>query len=544
MSSSLFQRSTPPNRKAKLGKLKKLTKSSEGDSKGKKDLRTTNPLRNGFAISLLVGLLFLMVLSAKSPEDQGLVTILSFKWNGSLYKVHAPSLNFWGDNGAISEDNNQKRGDRGRKKKEDKVDSKSSSKNGDASGEVAATSKSLRSNKPPSSSSSDTSDKSSSSFQPLPPPLKLHLARSRNHTVAYVVPLWLCTSINHVLADAAGVLRHSIHQNSKRNPESGSQYDYKMYALVLKKSGCSKKALEQWGYQVLEVESPIDVSQIEGEYARETIEKTRPGGAKQFIQLLAHTLVQEPIVNVLNLNSLIRQPLDHLYHSILYGGQTKQGKAARQYLLDSSSLERPPKDASNVPDVIDHFIVRDYPHAGYGRKPVALIPGGMWIARRNETVAEQAFAVLHKGNYSEGAGDNNGWGNKGYSRYFTAGMGMANFYAYFMDELFASTLVELNSCRYNHNGKDNLLRNPPRFSPTKSKAHFGKCRSGNSHCDDCMALPMDQIYTIVYDETCFSPWACVAEGKEGAIKRDGMIDSKTTNMGKFSGGGGDGGGGY
>ena len=54
-------------------------------------------------------------------------------------------------------------------------------------------------------------------------------------TIAYAVSLIQCSNIDSNgpgLSDAALVLRHSIHQNSVRNPGSGSRYDYRMIAIV------------------------------------------------------------------------------------------------------------------------------------------------------------------------------------------------------------------------------------------------------------------------------------------------------------------------
>ena len=57
--------------------------------------------------------------------------------------------------------------------------------------------------------------------------------------VAYAISIIECTDHHKSgqssiagLVDASLVLRHSIHQNSIRNPLSGSKYDYEMYAIV------------------------------------------------------------------------------------------------------------------------------------------------------------------------------------------------------------------------------------------------------------------------------------------------------------------------
>eukprot|EP00531_Pseudo-nitzschia_arenysensis_P011270 CAMPEP_0116134264 /NCGR_PEP_ID=MMETSP0329-20121206/10552_1 /TAXON_ID=697910 /ORGANISM="Pseudo-nitzschia arenysensis, Strain B593" /LENGTH=214 /DNA_ID=CAMNT_0003628961 /DNA_START=263 /DNA_END=903 /DNA_ORIENTATION=- len=60
--------------------------------------------------------------------------------------------------------------------------------------------------------------------------------KTNNTTVAYAVSLIKCNNNKNSptagLIDGSLVLRHSIHNISVRNPDSGSKYDYKMYAIV------------------------------------------------------------------------------------------------------------------------------------------------------------------------------------------------------------------------------------------------------------------------------------------------------------------------
>ena len=83
-------------------------------------------------------------------------------------------------------------------------------------------------------------------------------------TVAYVVTLIHCgfsAAPLAPLADAAFVLRHSIHNISSRNPNSGSRYDYKLYALAHQR-GASESCIDivkKLGFEVIVVETPFEV---------------------------------------------------------------------------------------------------------------------------------------------------------------------------------------------------------------------------------------------------------------------------------------------
>ena len=94
--------------------------------------------------------------------------------------------------------------------------------------------------------------------------------RNATATVAYAISLIKCSdkqTSDAGLIDAALVMRHSIHKTSIRNPQSGSKYDYKMYALVHKQAAPCSSVLKNAGFNVVIIEeSPIKPSEIQGEY--------------------------------------------------------------------------------------------------------------------------------------------------------------------------------------------------------------------------------------------------------------------------------------
>lgn len=123
----------------------------------------------------------------------------------------------------------------------------------------------------------------------------------KHQTIGYAISLIKCgdkQSTPQGLTDAALVLRHSIHQNSVRNPSSGSKYDYKMYALVHSQAEECSHILKQVGFQVLIVDPPLNVSDIRGEYLRTHIDREWCCGSDEFIKLHAYGLPEKVVVRV------------------------------------------------------------------------------------------------------------------------------------------------------------------------------------------------------------------------------------------------------
>ena len=120
------------------------------------------------------------------------------------------------------------------------------------------------------------------------------------------------------LIDASLILRHSIHQISSRNPSSGSNYDYKMYAIVHKKTEKCSEVLKTVGFEVVLVDNPVQTEEIRGDFLRTTIHKEYCYGIDEFIKLYAYSLPEEIIVH-LDIDVAFYKPMDHLYDAILTG---------------------------------------------------------------------------------------------------------------------------------------------------------------------------------------------------------------------------------
>lgn len=233
-------------------------------------------------------------------------------------------------------------------------------------------------------------------------------------TVAYAVSFIKCGDHQNNavgLVDASLVLRHSIHKISSRNAESGSKYDYKMYAIVHKQAEACSSLLKDTGFEVVIVDPPINQDEIRGQYLRENIHKERCCGHDEFIKLYAYTLPEDIIVHV-DIDFAFYKPIDHLFDAIKYSKNSPEGKAAREKI----ELERPDE---RLPDEIGAFVTRDWTQVVDAKFPPPY-QAGFLVARRDPSVMTEMIEVIKEGNYTYGWGWKYGWGNKGYGGYVGA----------------------------------------------------------------------------------------------------------------------------
>lgn len=331
-------------------------------------------------------------------------------------------------------------------------------------------------------------------------------------TVAYAVSVIKCGDAHNNavgLTDSTIVLRHSIHKISRRNPSSGSKYDYKMYAIVHRDAEqCTAAVLRSAGFEVVVVDPPVQQSEIRGEHLRKNIHKEKCCGADEFIKLYAYDL-PHPIVVHVDIDFAFFKPMDDLFDAIRFDKDSELGKAARSKLL----LERPD---DILPDRIDAFWTRDWPQVAPNKWPAGF-QAGFIVARSDPTIVPQLTHVILEGNYSAGWGWNFGWGNLGYGGWWGA-MAMQGLIAYFYDHIRPNTAVELNQCRFNHMGMDVLYRGQPNFRP--KNPGVGGCRNGNETCEDCMVTDMNLIYSAHYT-MCRKPWSCIGTGNKKGFGPNG-----------------------
>ena len=148
-----------------------------------------------------------------------------------------------------------------------------------------------------------------------------------------------------ILTDALLVLRHSIHKISSRNPESGSKYDYKMYALVHRtQSTACIDPITKLGFEVIVVDPQFQIEDLQDEFVRMKMPLTDAFGHHEYIKLRRHV----------DLDFSFHKPMDHLFDAILYDKDSPVGRAARD------KLERHRPEEKYLSDRIDAFITRDW----------------------------------------------------------------------------------------------------------------------------------------------------------------------------------------
>ena len=191
-------------------------------------------------------------------------------------------------------------------------------------------------------------------------------------TVAYAISIITCESkgghgpLNAAgLVDSSLVMRHSIHNISSRNPDSQSQYDYKMFAIVHKQAEDCSHVLKELGYEVLVVDPPVVREDIQGIFLRKKIGKEFCCGAAEFIKLYAFLLPAEIIVHV-DIDFLFNKPMDHLFDAILYEKKSQEGIEARSK-LEVERYSNP--NVTTLPDKIGAFITRDWHQVSPGKWP-------------------------------------------------------------------------------------------------------------------------------------------------------------------------------
>jgi len=215
------------------------------------------------------------------------------------------------------------------------------------------------------------------------------------------------------LVDGAAVLAQSIHLSSYRYDPTISQYDYQLYAILYQpntenvpihstvtnrtstSSSCSSVAsiLSKIGYQILYRDVPITVADINGSsFLKEKITSNGCCGEKELIKLWAYTLIEHPIVVHLDIDTLILQPMDSLFHIMMKrDSQRSNSKKMVQdhwdrlpimwpesnTLWDYQSVSSHHSSSSSSSSSfewyerrsIDAFFTRDYNMVAAGRKP-------------------------------------------------------------------------------------------------------------------------------------------------------------------------------
>jgi hypothetical protein len=288
--------------------------------------------------------------------------------------------------------------------------------------------------------------------------------------IGYAITVTDCPSGPEV-ADAAAVLKQSVHKNSIRNAESGSKYDYQMYALVHNDATqCVGSTLTSLGYKVLSRTSPIELKYIDGEYLRETLPSVGCCGVKEFTKLHAYTLVANPAVVLLDLDTLVMKPMDRLF-DIMIDGPSILGDEGVEVAF-GDPLRSSHYDGSIG---IQAFYTRDYNIADSTMEQVP-VQGGFMVIRPSLISYADFSSIIRKGDYQR----EGGWAGLGFGP-ADGSTAFQELIPYYYDHLHTGTAVELNRCVYN-----NMADNP-------RDNEGGTCKDKKEDCDDCRSQPIDEV---------------------------------------------------
>ncbi len=237
--------------------------------------------------------------------------------------------------------------------------------------------------------------------------------------IAYVVTITGCGDNDKrysreqamgLITQGAAVLRHSIFL---AHTKSNQRYDFQMYALVHPSAKSCSSAVSKLGYTTLIRNIPFENNDIRGQYLREHIDGASCCGAKEYLKLYAYTLVQHPVAVVLDLDSLILQPLDDLYDALLfdYDDDHETNSSFKSTWpvslpihdpnynnhIDNGTIHSPPSKSSTTPinmvtKNVSAFFTRDYNMVSIGKEKYAGVQGGFLMVKPNEEV----FAVSCK----------------------------------------------------------------------------------------------------------------------------------------------------
>jgi hypothetical protein len=318
-------------------------------------------------------------------------------------------------------------------------------------------------------------------------------------TIAYAVSITGCGS--DPISEGAAVLRHSIHRTSIRSnssSQSKGRYDYKLYAIYHPSAVACARPLAELGYELLERNVLVDVSDIKGDYLRSKIQTNGCCGEKELIKLEAYTLTDHPIVVHLDLDVLILRPLDDLFDLMLQPSGPIAERAAKDIVMDAEHQPLPAV-AINAFYTLDYNMVK--PQTVY--KPVQ---GGFFVTRPDLAVYEEFRSIVQTGDFQDGRG----WG--GQVGPFHGSMTFQGILPYYYNYLHPGQSVELNRCVYNQ------MCDNPRTGKTVNDVTSGECRTNSDECEDCRSRPLEQVVTTHFT-LCQKPWWCLPHNQDAIQHR-------------------------
>jgi hypothetical protein len=222
-------------------------------------------------------------------------------------------------------------------------------------------------------------------------------------TIAFVVTITGCG--DYPVHDGAAVLGYSIHQHSVRGP-NGGKYDYELYVFHHPDAAECALPLAKLGYIVQERDTPVAIADIQNPGVRDHMPKSGCCGEKELIKFEAFTMVQYPVVVLLDVDTLLLQPLDRLVDFML---DTRKLPHQDDLMFVGKPATIGRNTNVTVPRQLDLLYSEDYGGAFDEEEPKGT-QGGFLILRPNRTVYDDIVAIVKKGDHRYGGKGEAGWG--------------------------------------------------------------------------------------------------------------------------------------
>jgi len=373
-------------------------------------------------------------------------------------------------------------------------------------------------------------------------------------TVGYAVSITKCSpKLANRLYDAAMVLKRSIEIVSYPiHPDS--RYGAAFYAFTLKsedpnydpaKSDRCHQALSLAGWKVLPQDKPLYpelIKEPEGSGLKMGIRSDGCCGDMELIKLATYKLTEHPMAIHLDLDTLVRHPMDELFDVVYFPPHTAEGKKARIQLaevaaptyINRRSTGDPSKSgAQTAVEVlanitVDAYFTKDYnmiiPNNRQEKK--VGVQGGFLAVRPSHETYIQLISYVYSGEFYGGydARPPTGWFRSGYGKHIWGALTIQGLMAYYFDVEQLERSVELNRCRYNNiadNARVSSFARNPKFprgtllpfvrDPNNERYNFHdkECRDGRENCDDtdCQRFPVKKARILHYTY-CKNPWNC------------------------------------
>jgi len=322
--------------------------------------------------------------------------------------------------------------------------------------------------------------------------------------IAYAVTVSKCESLQSDALQSAPLLAHHIHAMSCRNQQNNgadtihrSKYDYHLFALASKTQVIPEcvNLLEQFGYEVLLLDLPINETLITNKPYLTYLHTNGCCGAHEFIKLYAYTLTKYPLVIHLDLDTMLLQPLDDLIDSFIL-----EGEANRNVARSKLQIMRPTQTGGKT-NTIQAMFTRDYQQvfmalrASTNYKHIP-IQGGFFAVVPNQTVFDILIDMVHTANYTI----TGGWGGIMHTTSCWGDPQIQGLLGYYYSFIQPDQGLELHNCYYN-----NILSEP---------IWDGTCIPQVEPCIDCRKVPPQEV-KLSHPIFCHKPWSCPRWEKEG-----------------------------